>query len=80
MSSYGTGVIEIPLDEFWAFVRVYHEHHKAEVFYGVPRVDVANDVLVIDYMHNGGTHPSNEVGFEQSKCKLQWDELKAKQQ
>ena len=41
---------------------------------------IDNQTLELNYMFNSDIDPQEEVGFEQSKCKLQWDELKAKQQ
>ena len=80
MASYGEGKVEIPLEEFWAFTRTYIDQKKANIFCGVPSVNIDNQTLELNYMFNSDINPQEEVGFEQSKCKLQWDELKAKQQ
>lgn len=79
MANYGDGTIEIPLENFWTFVFGYHEHENAELFYGVPRINTDMNTMEIDYMFNTGCNPQDEVGFEESKCKKQWNELKKKQ-
>ena len=78
MASYGDGVIEIPLEEFWSFVHVYCDNKKSEVFYGVPRVNNDNQTMEIDYLFNSSINPQEQCNFEDSKPCKQWEELKNK--
>lgn len=49
MSRTYEGVIEIPLEEFWAFVSKYGPSDSDEIRYGVPRANRQNATIEIDY-------------------------------
>lgn len=78
MGIYGKGTIEIPLEEFWRFVSSYMYDKSSNTFFGVPRVNNGNQVLEIDYMFNSEISPEDEIGFKESECYKQWQQLKNK--
>jgi hypothetical protein len=70
MASFGEGKIEIPMEEFWAFVNKYHEHKTAELAFGVPKVNKENETMEINYAY--GTE-SNPIAWSvKPKCLEEW--------
>lgn len=70
----GEGTIEIDLVDFWSFVAKHHDHKSAEIFYGVPRVNINNSVIEIDYAYC--TDGTPEQWKEEPKSVQQWKQLK----
>lgn len=73
MGKYGSGLIEIPLEDFWDFVRKTNPV-DGNVVYGVPRTNKDNDTIEIDYVFNTEISPTDEVGYKDSVVRKQWFE------
>jgi hypothetical protein len=76
MGFYCDGTIEIPMDEFVEFILQFVPVGHANVMVGVPRVNVGNDTIEIDYSMNTECHPKDEVGGENKPVVRQWEELR----
>lgn len=74
----GNGMLEIDLDDFWRYVKDNIPIHLSNnnIFYGVPRINEVNQTMEIDYRFNDEINPTMEGNHDESKEKLQWDELK----
>ncbi len=57
MAAFGEGTIEIPMEDFWEFVNKYHEHKKAELAFGVPKVNHLNNTININYAFGNDSDP-----------------------
>jgi hypothetical protein len=66
------GMIEIPLEEFWAFVEKYNTSSGDEVAYGVPRVNKGNHCVEIDFAASSDGPPADWA--EPPKAVTQWKE------
>lgn len=75
MAFVGEALIEIPLEDFWKYVKIHHPD-LYETQYGVPRVNIDNQTLEIDVAFSYGCHPTEWA--VKSKAELQWKELKEK--
>ena len=75
MALVGEATVEIPLEDFWDFVKTHHPD-LYETQYGVPRVNIDNKTLEIDVAFSYGCHPTDWA--EKSKAELQWIELREK--
>ena len=80
MSNYGNGVIEIPLDEFYAFVDKYNSNKDNNNVYGVPRINMDNGTLDLNYMFNSEIDPHDEFDYDTSTVAKEWETLKNKNQ
>lgn len=68
------GVIEIPLEDFWAFVSRYHPHTTGEVVYGVPKPDKGAGTLNIAFAVGDDTHPNQWA--VKPEAVTQWEKMK----
>lgn len=69
------GTIEISLEEFWDFVEKLHPNDKnLEIRYGVPRINIENQTIDIDFAASSESNPSEWV--IKPKAVTQWEELK----
>ena len=74
--TFGIGTIEIPLEDFWVFVGEYCDNKTSEIYYGIPRIDNDNHLLVIDYLFNSECNPSDQANFKETEVYKQWEKLK----
>lgn len=75
MSVTYEGTIEIPLEDFWQWVAQHAPTRSHEVAYGVPRVNVENSTLDIDFAASDECDP--RAWAEQPRAVTQWDDLRS---
>jgi hypothetical protein len=76
MGYYCDGTIEIPLDEFTEFVLQYIPNGPAMTKLGVPKVNVSNGTIEIDFSQNTECWPEDEFDAEKKPVVRQWKELR----
>ena len=75
MSFTAEGTIEIDFTEFLVWVnKNYNPYPRAEVQYGVPRVNKSNRTMEIDFAMGTETNPKD--WFVKPDVLKQWEELK----
>lgn len=73
MGTYGKGMVEIPLEDFWVIVRDFSDPRKdLHLKYGVPRVNKSNQTIEIDYMFNSDIPVEDQYGDETCDITNQW--------
>ena len=73
MGTYGKGMVEIPLEDFWEIVSKFSDP-RGELYlkYGVPRVNNSNQTIEIDYMFNSEIPVEDQYGDETCDISNQW--------
>lgn len=70
----GEGKIQIPLEDFFKFVREYNPLHEDGVLiqYGLPKINIENQEMEIDFLFDSKIEPEKWANFNDTEVSKQW--------